>query len=211
MKKVICFDLWKTLAYEPYSLEGYFDLAIKKYPKKVTNAKILRLIDEIPMKNSFTLKKSVRLILAELGICDEKLVKQIVKAWQYSCDNAELFFDALPILKKLRKKYLLVLITNTSKYGWNSISRKFNLNQYFDFVAKSFELGYVKPETEIFEFIENKFKIYESNVLMIGDSREKDILPAEKRGWKVIRIDRTIKRKNKKVIKTLLDLEGITF
>lgn len=211
MKKVICFDLWKTLAYEPYSSEDYFELALKKYPKKITKEKLVKLIDEIPMKSNFSLEKSVRLMLAKFGIFDRKLSNQIMKRWQYSCDKAELFFDVLPVLRKLQKIYYLVLITNTSKYGWNSINRKFKLSRYFDLVVKSFELGYVKPEAEMFEFVEKKLKISGSNILMIGDSLENDILPAKKRGWRVTRIDREKKNKNQKIIGTLLDLEKKLF
>jgi len=58
MIKVICFDLWKTLVGEPYSLEDYWQPLFKKKPflKKLVH----RLVPKIIMTRKINLKFGVR-------------------------------------------------------------------------------------------------------------------------------------------------------
>ena len=201
------------MAKESYSLEDYWEPFLKTNPDK--RKKLLRLIDEISMKNPYSLENSIEKILLGLRIVDQNLVNQVLERWKKSCDSAVLFSDVDLVLNSLRKKgYYLVLITNTSTYGFEALNKKFGLDKYFDFVIKSFEVGMVKPNTEIFDLIENKFSRKDVEFFMVGDSFKSDIVPARKRGWRTVQIirDDVIERDDNGIImKNLLELEKTIF
>lgn len=80
--------------------------------------------------------------------------------------------EVVAILPKLKNKYQLVLLSNTNgihkKYGWEH----YEFIKYFDKLILSHEVNAVKPETKIYEAVENFTKKKSSEHLFIDDIKE---------------------------------------
>ncbi|KZC06443.1 PREDICTED: N-acylneuraminate-9-phosphatase [Dufourea novaeangliae] len=87
------------------------------------------------------------------------------------------------MLKQLRIKYFLGLITNgPSNAQWEKI-RKLSLEQYFHVILVSGDLPCEKPEREIFKKACRFLNIKPEKCLMVGDKLETDILGGIKAGF----------------------------
>lgn len=111
----------------------------------------------------------------------------------------------IELVKKLKENYLLVVLNNESK-GWNQYRiKKFYLNDYFELIFSSSDVGLAKPDKKIYKLVLNNLKgINPSEVLFI-DNREENLPPAEELGIK------TILFKNKNSLIKELGKFGILF
>ncbi len=86
------------------------------------------------------------------------------------------------LLPSLKKKYTLVLLSNTNylhqKYGW----KQYDFLQYFDKQILSFEAGAVKPERKIYKATEEFTQKPSAQHLYIDDIQEY-VAAAKKLGW----------------------------
>ncbi|KAL3286783.1 hypothetical protein HHI36_001277 [Cryptolaemus montrouzieri] len=90
----------------------------------------------------------------------------------------QLTHEIIDLLKKLRKTYLIGLITNgPSKSQWEKID-KLNLKQFFDLILVSGDLPWEKPHEKIFKMAYEYLGVKPKDCLMVGDKLETDILGA---------------------------------
>ena len=90
-----------------------------------------------------------------------------------------------PALEKI--KLPMVLVTNF--YGnMHTVLAEFGLDHLFKEVIESAVVGVRKPDPEIFLLGVKALGLEPSETLMIGDSQEKDIIPAQSLGCHTIRI-----------------------
>ena len=81
------------------------------------------------------------------------------------------------VLTELRKEYRIGLVTNF--YGNMSVVlEEFGLSSYFETVTESAIVGVRKPDSQIFNIAVKSMDVKPENVIVIGDSYTKDILPA---------------------------------
>jgi putative hydrolase of the HAD superfamily len=91
--------------------------------------------------------------------------------------------QARPILAALAEKYPMVLVSNF--YGnVDSVLRDFDLRRYFQGVIESAVVGVRKPDPRIFMLGVVALGLKPEEVMVVGDSLRKDILPAESIGCK---------------------------
>ncbi len=93
--------------------------------------------------------------------------------------------EAEQVLKRLSEKYPLVLVSNF--YG--NISRvldDFGIGKYFKEVIESAVVGIRKPDPRIFEKGVEALGLSPEEVLVVGDSYKKDILPAQEAGCRTL-------------------------
>lgn len=92
---------------------------------------------------------------------------------------------AIPVLEDISKRYPLVLVSNF--YGnIETVLQDFGLKKFFPEIIESAVVGVRKPDPEIFNLGVKKLGLKPEEVLVVGDSYKKDILPAEKLGCKTI-------------------------
>ncbi len=92
-----------------------------------------------------------------------------------------------PALEKLYAKYPMVLVTNF--YGnMHTVLAEFGLDHLFKDVIESSVVGIRKPDPEIFRLGVAALGLEPQETVMIGDSQEKDILPAQSIGCQTIQI-----------------------
>ncbi len=90
-------------------------------------------------------------------------------------------WQARPVLAALRRRYPLVLVSNF--YGnVETVLSDFRLRNYFDSVIESAVVGVRKPDPAIFGLGVEALGLKPEEVLVVGDSLRKDILPAESLG-----------------------------
>ncbi|MGN1376481.1 MAG: HAD family hydrolase [Prevotella sp.] len=85
------------------------------------------------------------------------------------------------VLSELKQKYPLVLVSNF--YGnINVVLKEMKLNDYFQDIVESASTGIRKPDPRIFGLGAEALHLPPENIMVVGDSLGKDILPALKTG-----------------------------
>lgn len=91
-------------------------------------------------------------------------------------DHLYMMDFSLEILDALKNKVVLVCLTNGVKKAQVMKFKKSGLDAYFDHVIISDEVGYHKPDVEIFKYMEELIGKYKSSeMIIIGDSLTSDI------------------------------------
>ena len=89
--------------------------------------------------------------------------------------------EARPTLEALCQRFPMMLVSNF--YGnVDSVLRDFDLRKYFKGVIESAVVGVRKPNPVIFKLGVDVLELAPGEVLVVGDSLKKDILPAESIG-----------------------------
>lgn len=92
-----------------------------------------------------------------------------------------------PVLERLSAQYPMVLVTNF--YGnMHTVLQEFSLDHLFKDVIESAVAGVRKPDPEFFRLGVKALGLEPSETVMIGDSLDKDILPAQSIGCHTIQI-----------------------
>lgn len=98
--------------------------------------------------------------------------------------------EVVPLLKILRNKKSLALITNFDHPTYiYSILSKYHLIKFFNWITISGEVGFKKPDPQIFQITLDQSNLKPQDVVYIGDSKE-DIEGAINAGIKPILIYR---------------------
>lgn len=91
----------------------------------------------------------------------------------------------LPVVQTLSKRYRLVLVSNF--YGnIHTILQDFGLSDYFCHVIESAVVGVRKPDPAIYQMGVEAMGYDAANVVVIGDSFAKDMVPAKSIGCQTI-------------------------
>ncbi len=89
------------------------------------------------------------------------------------------------VLEKLSKNYPMALVSNF--YGnINVVLKEFHLDSYFKHVIESAVVGVRKPDPKIFSLGVEALGLEPKEVIVVGDSFSKDIIPAKEVGCKTI-------------------------
>ena len=92
-----------------------------------------------------------------------------------------------PVLERLAAQYPMVLVTNF--YGnMHTVLQEFALDHLFKDVIESAVAGVRKPDPQIFRLGVKALGLEPQETIMIGDSQEKDIIPAQSLGCHTIQI-----------------------
>ena len=83
--------------------------------------------------------------------------------------------NTIHFLNQIKKHFKVGIITNGSTHRQKAKIINTNLNNYFDTIIISEEVGLSKPDKRIFELALNKLNVQRENTLFVGDDLEKDI------------------------------------
>ncbi len=125
-----------------------------------------------------------------------------------------MFSDVLPVLKRLKTRYKLGLISNTDRFSASGLFEG-GYDKWFDAISLSFETGILKPDPEIFRLTLKRLGTRPEETVMVGDSLKDDIKGAENVGMRAVLIKRRFKYPPshlekgtyRRVIKSLDELE----
>ena len=147
-------------------------------------------VREMIAGTSITFKEfdDVRIALAQQGLDgNSSAIKHfgLTKTPWHSEDEVP-YSDAQSTLAALIDKgYKLGIIAN-QKLGTEERLESWGLHQYFDIIAASAEIGYAKPDKEIFEKAFELAKCTAAESVMVGDRLDNDIIPAKVLGIKTV-------------------------
>ncbi|PEW01654.1 2-haloalkanoic acid dehalogenase [Bacillus cereus] len=83
--------------------------------------------------------------------------------------------NIIHFLNHIKRHFKIGIITNGSTHRQKAKIINTNLNNYFDTIIISEEVGLSKPDKRIFELALNKLNVQPENTLFVGDDLEKDI------------------------------------
>lgn len=121
--------------------------------------------------------------LAETGNVDSNRVELLAEQTAAYCyDRARSSVEeARPVLEALAARFPLVLVSNF--YGnIEAVLDDFDLRKYFKAIVESAVVGVRKPDPAIFRLGVDALGLLPEQVLVVGDSLRKDILPARQIG-----------------------------
>lgn len=96
--------------------------------------------------------------------------------WDSMLSDMELFEYVITVLKDLQNRGITIgVLTDLTAQIQHRKIRKLNLIDFVDVLVTSEEAGVEKPSRIAFERIMNKLQCEADEVLMIGDSQEKDV------------------------------------
>jgi len=165
----------------------------------------------------FTLKTQVSLqlnYLSERGISFSKEMHNSVLQITQECykDVISNITDIKPLLKELKLSYKIGLVSNF--YGnIKAVCKDLDIDSYFDVIVDSAELQISKPDPQIFKTAIDIMDVNTERAVVIGDSYDRDIVPAKKLGCKTIWLKRkSWKKQNSSesadfIIHSVIDLE----
>ena len=84
-------------------------------------------------------------------------------------NNVQFDTQVLQLIDNLHRNYRIVLVTNSPSTMVRIILQKNNLEHLFDEIIISGEVGYVKPDREIFELALQRMSILASEAIFIDD------------------------------------------
>ena len=104
--------------------------------------------------------------------------------------NWVLFDDAEEILDYLKNKYKLAIISNGDTDQQKRKIQFTGLDKYFQDIVISSEVGYSKPQKEIFEIACKRINLEPEKCIMVGDKYKVDIEGSINTGMKGIWVNR---------------------
>lgn len=196
MIKALIFDLGNVLIFFDWKIaerrlneiqEGLGTLTTKFLKE---NNSIIRNLE----KGKLTEDEFLNMIKSHLNSKIDKIT--IAKIFsEIFWENSEL----TKLLPELRKNYKLFLLSNTNiihrKFGWDH----YNFLKNFDKLFLSYEVGFAKPEEEIYQLVIHSIDLNPSEVLYIDDIEEY-VNAAKNLGWNAVQF-----KSNEKLIE---DLKG---
>ncbi|GHS99863.1 hypothetical protein FACS189421_11100 [Bacteroidia bacterium] len=127
------------------------------------------------------------------SLIEKKTLKNNSKSLQYSlaisnqCYNfvCSVLKNTIPVLQSLGRRYPLVLVSNF--YGnLESVLKDLGIDLYFKDIIESAVVKVRKPDPAIFERGVKALGFQPEEVVVVGDSYEKDIVPAHALGCRTI-------------------------
>lgn len=133
----------------------------------------------------------VRLALADLGVDDDDLARQIGDTYHASRDEAiKPFEDAVSTVEWLRSQGCrLALLTNGGSKGQRRKIDRFGLARWFDVILIEGEVGFGKPDPRIYTQALAALDVAATEAWMVGDNLEWDVAGPQREGIAGIWID----------------------
>lgn len=190
MIKLICFDLWNTLATRKKSpltssvreLEIAFN--IKEDHKKVIKA-FESIIQTKEWSNEFE-AYSKFLLHFKIKPTFSNVMKAI-KIREDSEYNVVLYDFTISLLKQIKDLNIKTgLISNSSVFVIKNVKKKTDLFNYIDYPLFSFDVKTIKPDPKIYEEMLKRSKVKPEEIIMIGDNPLDDVYPAINMGINAI-------------------------
>lgn len=205
MFKAIIFDadgtLYNVKTKRAYSLAADFLSPKTGIPAEKINKEWKKTVDEIkssaedaaePQKRQrkYALEKT----LSRLGIGQEKtdaLIRETLNIfWAAVISDLEIFPEVSQTLKNLAKKYVIAV---TSEEFRENLILKLNRafgdwEKYFKILITPEETGIMKPSERYYLTAMEELNFKPEEILVVGDSDERDLNPAKKIGIKTLKI-----------------------
>lgn len=174
--KAIAFDFWGVFAEINPPMYGYMrqhNISSKKYSREIHEFIVEHDLGKLTEQQF--LQKCSEIIGIEIPY---PLCKHVF-------ENGSLNENLISIIKKLKEKYKIALLSNNNKEYCEEYLFKPKLDKLFDTLVISYQVGYRKPSPEIYKILIKKLGFKPEEILFVDDDPVK--LPAaEKQGIKTV-------------------------
>ena len=149
-------------------------------------------------------------LLLSAGVDDKETAACAARIYQEANYAAlRLFSESEPVLKALKKRYPLGLLTN----GPGEVQRRelsvLGIRRYFDHIFVAGEVGYSKPETVMFEKAAQAVGAAPKEILFVGDSQTRDLIGGAEAGWRVVWVNRRAEKLDRKIPKPAYEIPNL--
>ena len=136
---------------------------------------------------------------------------QLNEYWtSISGNDVYLFDDVLEIIKYLKSKYRLAILSNGNALSQRRKLNSTNILHDFEFSTVSGEVGIDKPDKRIFDYVVNKLELKACECVYIGDNYAFDIEGSQNAGLNAIFVNRSQKKDVQGlVVEHLIELKEI--
>lgn len=177
MIKLIAFDFWDTLATKRNPFFHFLDNIKEEFKLKNSKEEIREVYQNTMQVNYWESEAdafSELLKKLKIPVKKENVLKII--DIRNKADSGIIVFDfVVPLFKKLKEKgYKLAIVSNTSMFTYQYIKKKTNVLDHVDYQFFSFQIGYSKPNPQLFLEIQRRVNLYNNEILIIGDNFEND-------------------------------------
>jgi len=198
-----------------YDVERLYNITAEQFIKKYKkiNKKLWHLYSHKKITKEELRNSRFTKTLEKLGAKNKELGLLLEKEYiAKSPYQTALLEGTNEILDYLKPKYRLHILTNGFKEVQHIKLHESGIKKHFNNIFISEEMGFQKPDKEIFEAARKTAKVDTDACIMIGDSFENDIAGALNAGWKAIYFSSRKKRmKNPNLfqIRNLLELKDL--
>ena len=177
MIKAIIFDLDDTLYNEVDFVKSGYKVISKKISKDY-NIKESLIYEKLITLFNKSSKNVFNRLLDDLSIkYDTNYINELITLYREHYPNIKLTNEVIEILTNLKSKgYVLGIISDGNYITQKNKCDALKLNKYFDEIILTDKYGkeYWKPNPYTFKLFIKKFKLYEENIIYIGDNPKKD-------------------------------------
>lgn len=141
----------------------------------------LWFIDKDEVDDTMDLDTYREIVNKRMGV---EFSKYIPKLFQYNVDCVTAFDYTIPMIQDLKDKgYKVYYLSNWSAWTYDLLQEagKFDFLELMDGGVFSYDVGYMKPDEEIYKILLNKYKINPEEAVFFDD-REENIEAANKLG-----------------------------
>ncbi len=194
MITTVVFDLDDTLYDEiDYCKSGFKAVAeyIATLPDTPSAEYIFNSLREQFMAGNRT--NTFNTALDDLGLSyDDQLVQKLIKKYRNHKPKIELPADSAKVLRLLKKKYTLALLTDGFLPAQQLKVQALKIENYFKCIIYTEKLGrqFWKPSPAGFEKLMQKLGVKPKNTVYIADNQTKDFIAPNKLGLWTIQITR---------------------
>jgi HAD superfamily hydrolase (TIGR01549 family) len=129
-----------------------------------------------------TFEEVYSIFLNKLGISHDDLMLEWLHENFRNYYKTSFYPCVEDILRDLSSKYKVAMISNTMSDQPKLLLREANMDQYFDLLICSRDLGVRKPNPEVFKIVLEQIKVKPSETVHVGDSVEADMYGARDSG-----------------------------
>ena len=188
--RAIAFDLWNTLAACTSAANPMVRLL--EAARAAGAADPGRLLAESTMRRPLPgIAEAVREMESRLGrpLARGEERARLLALWERACGLNRVFDDVEPVLRRLRERYRLGLISNTQSFDME-FWRRSPARGLMEVEILSCEEGALKPDRRLFERFAAALGVAPGHILMVGDNSDDDIRGAQAAGFQAVRIRR---------------------
>jgi putative hydrolase of the HAD superfamily len=187
--KAIIFDLDDTLYLQrSYKESGFSAVAdwLKLnhgVPADVTLDHLYRIINDFGP----SYPKMFNQLVERISLSDD-YIPALIRVFLNHQPAIACFQGVKETLSRLRKSFLLGLLTDGHEYIQRKKVRCLGLENSFDSILYSDAMGLKKPASELYQFFEDQFHLHPRQLIYVGDNPNKDFSEANRRGWLTVRV-----------------------
>ncbi len=161
MIKAVIFDLDQVLIKSIKPIFAFYKVIFKKFGLKFPKGKKRRLLYTLTGEGNY------KVFFSKIN---EKEYKSFIRSLDFNeyIKPIEISKNAIELLKYLKKKYKIALVTNRGNSTYLVLD-KFKIKKYFDVVLTGKDIKKPKPNPYPINLVAKKLKLGKTEILYVGD------------------------------------------